>query len=434
MKRIFQSFSLPSPDYKRFLHWAVANYRHVAFLNSSNHKNDPYSEFDAILATGIHKQICPHENQDAFHDLKTFSQEHQDWIFGFLSYELKNQLEDLDSLHPDGIQMPHMHFFIPEMVFIFRGNRVEIGVLNEVSTFDLAKRSLEKILNFDIPANTPSPINILHRVTREEYIRKVGHIKNHIQKGDIYEMNYCIEFYAENTHTNPVECFLTLNKNNPSPYACFYRYNEQYLLSSSPERFLAKRGDILISQPIKGTIRRGRNPQEDEELKKQLFHDPKERSENVMIVDLVRNDLSQTAQKGSVMVNELFGIYTYPHVHQMISTVVSKLQSDIHFTDAIKKAFPMGSMTGAPKVRAMQIIEEYESTRRGLYSGAVGYISPNHNFDFNVIIRSILYNQTNKFINFMAGSAITIRSEPEKEYQECLLKASSMAKALNAKL
>ncbi len=437
MERIFTSFSLSalSKDYASFLHWAVAHYRHVTFLNSSNHTHDPWSEFDAVLATGIHKQICPGENQDAFEVLKKFTDLHQDWIFGFLSYDLKNQLENLTSSNTDGIKMPVMHFYVPEKVFLFKDNTVKIGLLSTGEKTTSAAKILEEILHF-VPEdeNNDNPIKIMHRVNRQAYINNVKRIKNHIQKGDIYEANYCIEFYAENALTQPVKSFLTLNKNNPSPYACFYRIEDKYLLSSSPERFLARRGNMLVSQPIKGTIKRGCSEEEDEKLKHQLYHDPKERSENVMIVDLVRNDLSRTAQKGSVKVTELCGIYTYPHVHQMISTVTSTLRDDVHFVDAIKEAFPMGSMTGAPKIRAMEIMEECESTRRGLYSGAVGYISPSRNFDFNVIIRSILYNQTDKFINFMAGSAITIGSVPENEYRECLLKATSMAQTLNAEL
>ncbi|MGM0572458.1 MAG: chorismate-binding protein, partial [Bacteroidota bacterium] len=165
-------------------------------------------------------------------------------------------------------------------------------------------------------------------------------------------------------------------------------------------------------------------------LRKTLAADPKERSENVMIVDLVRNDLSRTAQKDSVKVEELFGVYAFQQVHQMISTVTSRLDPGVHYLDAIKKAFPMGSMTGAPKYRAMQLIDHYEDSCRGIYSGSVGYISPEKDFDFNVVIRSIVYNQINKYLSYTAGGAITAASIPEKEYEECLLKAKAMEKAL----
>jgi para-aminobenzoate synthetase component 1 len=205
---------------------------------------------------------------------------------------------------------------------------------------------------------------------------------------------------------------------------------EQFLLSASPERFIKKVGKKIISQPIKGTARRGANEEEDKQIKHHLFNDPKERAENIMIVDLVRNDLSRTADKGSVIVEELCGIYTFPQVHQMISTVVSELREDVHFIEAIRQCFPMGSMTGAPKVRAMKLIEKYESTKRGLFSGAVGYITPEGDFDFNVVIRSILYNARNHYLSFMVGGAITMQAEAEKEYEECMLKAKAIMRVL----
>lgn len=432
MKRTFQTFDLPSDQYSQFIKWANHNYNQVAFLSSSNLKRDPYSQIDAILAAGVYKEICPEVS--SFEKLKGFTDLHQDWIFGFLSYDLKNQIEVLESENIDGVKMPLMHFFIPEILFIFRKNSVEIGIISSERHSPNPLDVLMDILNFSTPQVLPTKINVIHRVSQEEYISQVNKIKDHIQKGDIYEMNYCIEFYVEDSQIDPTETFLLLNSYNPAPFACFYRIHDKYLISSSPERFLAKRGCTLISQPIKGTIRRGTTADEDQQLIQQLLNDPKERSENVMIVDLVRNDLAHSAENGTVKVKELFGIYSYTYVHQMISTVTSVLRQDVHFVDAIKSAFPMGSMTGAPKIRAMQIIEECEATRRGLYSGAVGYITPTHDFDFNVIIRSILYNESNRYLSFMAGSAITIGSDPEKEYNECLLKAASMAKTLNAKL
>jgi para-aminobenzoate synthetase component I len=430
--RTFQTFKMPTDGYDPFIHWAKHNFKQVAFLSSSNLNKDPWSKIDAILATGVYQQISPEQN--SFEKLKEFTDLNKDWIFGFLSYDLKNQIEKLDSKNQDGIKMPLMHFFVPEILFIFRNKSVEIGMISSYKSHPNPEELLKEIIDFSIPAIKPGNIDIKHRVSRSDYINLVNRIKNHIQHGDIYEMNYCIEFFAENAYIDPAEIFLQLNQNNPAPFSCFYRIDDKYLISSSPERYLAKRGKTLISQPIKGTIKRGNTPEEDQQLVNQLLNDPKERSENVMIVDLVRNDLARTAQTGTVRVKELFGIYSYTFVHQMISTVTSILREDVHFVDAIKKTFPMGSMTGAPKIRAMQIIEECEATRRGLYSGAVGYITPNQDFDFNVIIRSILYNESDHFLNFMAGSAITIGSDPEKEYNECLLKAASMAKTLKTNL
>ena len=215
------------------------------------------------------------------------------------------------------------------------------------------------------------------------------------------------------------------------PFASFYKQNQNVLMGASPERYLCKRGDKLYSQPIKGTYRRGKNPEEDKQLKTALRDDLKEQTENVMIVDLVRNDLSRTAAKSSVKVEELFGMYTFPQVHQLISTVSSTLKSDVHFTEAIRCSYPMGSMTGAPKISAMKLIDQYEKTKRELYSGSVGYIDPYGNFDFNVVIRSLLYDTQKQYLSLTVGGAITNQSDAEKEYEECLLKAKAIFEQQN---
>jgi para-aminobenzoate synthetase component I len=429
LKRVFKTFAKANTDaeYPKFLNWAVSHFEHVVYLSSSGFKTGSYSEYEALLAVGVARRVSADENSDAFNLLKNFVKKNQEWMFGFLSYDLKNQLEKLSSSNPDGIQMPLMNFFIPQILFIFKKGQIDVGIIGEAEH----EQILHEVNTFKKEFVTHPGASIKHRTGKDEYLKRVSQIKKHIQKGDIYEANYCIEFYSENTTIDPVETFTKLNRNSPAPYACFTKSGDRYLISSSPERFLAKRGRKLISEPIKGTIRRGTNSEEDQLLKNRLRNDPKERSENIMIVDLVRNDLSRTAVDGSVKVKELCGIYSYKFVHQMISTIESTLSDDFHFVDAIAAAFPMGSMTGAPKVRAMQIIEKYEMATRGLYSGAVGYIDPRGDFDFNVIIRSILYNQTERYLSFMAGSAITIASDPEKEYDECLLKAASMATTLS---
>jgi para-aminobenzoate synthetase component 1 len=245
-------------------------------------------------------------------------------------------------------------------------------------------------------------------------------------------MNFCQEFFSSNTQIDVIEIFRRLMKNSPSPFSTLFKFNDKYLISSSPERYIRKEGNRLISQPIKGTARRGKTAEEDEINRQKLLQSQKEQSENVMIVDLVRNDMSKTAVPGSVKVEELYGIYSFPQVHQMISTVVSQINDSIHFTDCIKTTFPMGSMTGAPKIRAMEIIEKYETTKRGLFSGAVGYITPEADFDFNVVIRSILYNESNQYVSIITGGAITDLSDPEAEYEESLLKANALINVLKA--
>ena len=255
----------------------------------------------------------------------------------------------------------------------------------------------------------------------------------HIHRGDIYEANFCMEFYAENAQIEPLEIYQKLNTISEPPFAAYFKNNFQYLLSASPERYLRKEGLKVISQPIKGTARRSFDLEQDEQLKSDLAQNEKERSENIMIVDLVRNDLSQTATKGSVQVEELCQIYTFKQVHQMISTIVSEVENTTSPIEILRTTFPMGSMTGAPKISAMQIIEELEETKRGLYSGAVGYFTPNGDFDFNVVIRSILYNSENQYLSFSVGSAITSQAIPENEYEECLLKAKAMFEVLQSK-
>jgi para-aminobenzoate synthetase component 1 len=279
---------------------------------------------------------------------------------------------------------------------------------------------------------TKKKLSLNFRIQKEAYLNKVRSILNHIHRGDIYEANFCQEFYAENSVIDPLEVYKNLNQISKPPFATYLKFDNNFLLSASPERYLKKNGRQIISQPIKGTARRSSDKQKDLALKEALRNDPKERAENIMIVDLVRNDLSRIALKGSVQVEELCKVYSFKQVHQMISSIVSEIPENIHPVDIIKNSYPMGSMTGAPKVKAMKIIEDHEETKRSLYSGAVGYFTPEGNFDFNVIIRSILYNQKNKYVSCSVGSAITSLSVPEKEFEECLLKAKALREVLHS--
>ena len=256
----------------------------------------------------------------------------------------------------------------------------------------------------------------------------------HIKRGDIYEANICQEFYSEAAKINPLETFFQLNEISKPPFSVFLKLNHLFALSASPERYLKRVENTIISQPIKGTAKRLKDKTEDLKMVRQLAADPKERSENIMITDLVRNDLSRIAVKGSVAVDELCAIYTFEQVHQMISTIRCTVAPNTSSVEVLRNTFPMGSMTGAPKISAMKIIEEIEDAKRGLYSGAIGYFSPSGDFDFNVVIRSILYNSLKEYVSFSVGSAITINSIPEKEYEECLLKAKAMRQVLNTVL
>ncbi|MDG1475893.1 MAG: aminodeoxychorismate synthase component I [Vicingaceae bacterium] len=353
-----------------------------------------------------------------------------DWKFGFITYDYKNKIEELNSNNFDGISFPEKHLFTPEILFEISEQELVINYNALVySAIDIAK-IIKEVEVVELVQTEIGIIGINSRITKENYINKVKQLKQHIQLGNIYEVNYCQEYFAENVTIDPILIYQELNKKSPTPFSCFVKCNDKYLLSATPERFIQKTGERIISQPIKGTIKRGGNKEEDNQLKHHLFNDVKERSENVMIVDLVRNDLSKIAKKGSVNVDELCGIYTFPQVHQMISTVSAKVEKEVSFDEIIKATFPMGSMTGAPKIRAMELIEEFEETKRGLYAGTVGYVAPNGNFDLNVVIRSLQYNQKDEYLSFIVGGAITALSDPEKEYEECLLKAKAMLEVL----
>ena len=424
-------------DENRFINQLVSyssNWRHFQLLNShyKTTSHHHYTSYNLLAACDSVKYIEVN-GKSAFESFKKFNFENKDWIFGHLNYDLKNCTEELSSSNKDAIEFHELFFFIPKYVFIINNSSLEIGFLPDEGSEMEARLLFEKISSFpvEIKDNYTKVEDIEHNFTKEEYISNVEKIQNHIILGDIYELNFCTEFLAKNANIEPSKLYKKLSELSPAPFSGFYKLNDKYLLSSSPERFLAKRKSKLISQPIKGTIKRGKNLEEDSKLKSELENDTKERAENIMIVDLVRNDLSKVAKKGSVNVEELCKIYSYKYVHQMISTVVADLdEKDYDVVDAIKNAFPMGSMTGAPKIKAMKLIDEFEKSKRGLYSGCIGYISPEKDFDFNVIIRSILYNNTNHSLSFSVGSAITFKSIPEKEYEECLLKAEAMKTVL----
>ncbi|WP_136465687.1 anthranilate synthase component I family protein [Flagellimonas onchidii] len=411
------------------LDWAK-NYELITWLDNNQHQDD-YHSYEAILA--LSEQTDKSENQIKNIDkLQCNIDETKDWHFGYFSYDVKNQLEDLESNNYDGLGFPEIFFFRPEKIITVREGRLNFMYLNErADDIDKDFSSISKsVTSVSEKNHSERPVRIKMRIHKDAYFDKAKKFLAHIHRGDIYEANFCQEFYAEDTAIDPLTTYKNLNKISQPPFASYLKIGERYLLSASPERYLKKEGQAIISQPIKGTAARGANAAEDKKLKLLLENDSKERSENVMITDLVRNDLSKSAIKGTVKVEELCKVYTFKQVHQMISTVSAKVPYDKKPVELIKETFPMGSMTGAPKISAMKIIEELEETKRGLYSGAVGYFDPEGNFDFNVVIRSILYNAWLKYVSFSVGSAITAKSSPENEYQECLLKAKAMRSVL----
>ena len=425
------SFKVNNPKLfkQKFLVWTKQHNSTVILDSNSYYKENKtdfsYNTYNFISGVGLHTKFSLPD----FNKLKSYKNSVKDWLFGYFSYDLKNSLENLESNNIDNVKFPELYFFQPKLVFVLKENNLDIYYLDEYSE-NYINELFNQILETEIAFTNDEVKKIKAKFTKLEYFEAFSKLKNHIKKGEIYELNFCQEFYCENTKIQPEKVYNDLINVSPTPFSAFLQLDNNYLISASPERFIKKEGLKIISQPIKGTKKKSAIESENIKIKQELLNDEKEQAENVMIVDLVRNDLSITAEKASVKVEELFGIYSFKQVHQMISTVVSKISEQTDSVDVIKNAFPMGSMTGAPKIRAMQLIEQYEKTKRGLYSGAVGYFSPNDDFDFNVVIRSILYNSDNEYLSFIVGGAITDKANAESEYAECLLKAEAMAKVL----
>jgi len=408
---------------EKLVFWAK-KHEYSCLLNSNKQSfkmPKDYLEYEFLFGVGAHKICCSENN--SFGKLKAFYKQNKDWMFGYFSYDLKNETESLNSNNLDNLEFPNLFFFIPKIVF-----RTKEKVLY-IDTFMDKKETnsiVEEIENQYCDEGFFGGLKMQTRESELEYLEKIKQIKAHIKRGDIYELNYCQEFFSENVEINAEALFCRLNKKAKAPFSAFLSLGGKYLICSSPERFLRKYNQQLLSQPIKGTRKRSSKKEIDFQLQTELLNSEKDKSENVMIVDLVRNDLSKYAEKASVKIEELFGVYSFEQVHQMISTITAELSTKYHFVDAIKGAFPMGSMTGAPKKKAMELIEKFETTKRGLFSGSVGYIKPNSDFDFNVVIRSILYSSTKKYFSVMAGGAITDKSIPKEEYEECLVKVKAI--------
>ncbi len=402
------------------IRWVDKHYHHYCLLDSNQYQ-EKYSTLNWELAFGA-KRILSSTYENAFEQLKKFCDYNSARVYGLLSYDLKNDTEKLSSANKSIINFPDIAFFEPEFIV------TELDGYLVSEKFNL-ENNLSVVSDDQIHEHPQKYFKEVQ--TESEYIESIKTLKKHIYDGDIYEINYCISFIISEYKCNVVSIYNQLKQFSPNPFSCLLKFNNQYVISASPERFLKKVGKKIISQPIKGTIKRTDNIDRDKE---ELLNSEKERAENVMIVDLVRNDLKKCSETGTIQVEELFGIYTFPQLHQMISTIVSTAKKNLHVVDIIKSCFPMGSMTGAPKVRAMQLIEEYEKVKRSAFSGAVGYIdNDKKEFDFNVIIRSLFYDSETKTLSYNVGSAITYDSIPAIEYEECMLKAKAIKKVLGIK-
>ena len=404
---------------------ALANTHKHVYLLESNEYEDCYGNFSWILLAGNKNELTlSNQAGSPWNELQRFLKniENAPIIPGFLTYDLKNHLEDLSSENPDQTNFPLLSFFEPEFILGLdrAGNELAFGI--SIESLDVQEESVN--------SQDFSFVEMKSDLSKYQYVQHFNKLQTHITRGDIYEINYCMQFSARVSDLDPVAVFEKLNERSPAPFACLMKNDHLWLMGSSPERFLNKKGNRIISQPIKGTIRKTGNAERDRELALNLKNDPKERAENIMIVDLVRNDLTHFAKSGSVQVKELCEIYPFATVLHMISTIQAKLEDETQGLDALKSAFPMGSMTGAPKIRAMQLAEETETFRRGIYSGALGYFTNTGDFDFAVMIRSFTWNKENGYLSFSTGSAITHKANAESEYQECLLKAEALLQSL----
>lgn len=414
------TFSIAAEEFEtikqRMLNWS--NRFSILLLLDSNSHKDKYSRYECLLGAGIYNGQC----LSSLDEVSQFHKTHNDWLLGHINYDYKNSLEPrLSSRHEVVVGFPDFFFFQPEVVCYIPADKPEL-VIEALGTDP--KEVYRDIMNCpaEITGHIPE-LSFIRRTDKQVYLDTVDKLRQHIKSGDCYEINYCTEGYAEGVDVEPLTVFNSLNQLSCAPFAAYYRNEQKYMVCASPERYLRKQGSTVLSQPIKGTARRGQNEEADTAIKNDLFNSVKDRAENVMITDLVRNDLARSCETGSISVDELFGIYSFPQVHQMISTISGTLQEGRHFTDTLKYSFPMGSMTGAPKIKVMELIDHYEDTRRELFSGTVGYITPDADFDFNVIIRSLFYNSELRRLSYQSGGAITYDSQSESEWEEMRLKA-----------
>lgn len=425
-ERQTESFNIsPYTAFKQqMLSWA--NQFNICCFFDDNQYRQKHGSYDCLLGAGANAIFSP--EKDILGQLDAFINKHNDWLFGHFCYDLKNEIEPLTSNGVDNTRFPTAYLFQPLVVIELRQSTAVISSLQQ-SPVDVFNAILQ--CRTEPGKNAAQLITIQPRLQRQQYLHIIHQLQAHILRGDCYEINFCQEFFAENVEVAPLAIYSRLAAISPSPFACYYKADDRYLLCASPERYIKKEGSKILSQPMKGTAKRNlADSTADSQLKTGLALSEKDKSENVMVADLVRNDLSKICVEGSVSMEELFGVYTFPQVHQMVSTVQGILRGEIGMADILRATFPMGSMTGAPKRRVMELVEQYEPVKRGIFSGTVGYITPGGNFDFNVVIRSIMYNSKTGYLNYLVGSGITFYSDAESEYEECLLKAEGMMRAL----
>jgi para-aminobenzoate synthetase component 1 len=406
-------YSPPENLRDRFL-IAGRSFPYLAWLDSNLDESDTYGQFEFLAGWG--RVVCA--------DLEATWPTSQ-FRFGGFSYPFLNQTEPIGiPLRPARIDLPECFFFDAE-VLLYQ-NRGSDYVLIQAANPESIQSLLAETQVSEFP-QIQLFSSIHSGISKDDYEQKVNQLKDLIREGEVYEANLSRSIYFEGSCQNPSLLFSSWIANSPVPFSAFLKWQEVYVFSASPERFLACQGNQLISQPIKGTAKRFPEDEgADAASKESLQNSEKDKAENVMIVDLVRNDLNKSCVPGSVRVPELFGLHRFPWVYHLVSTVTGELRADISRLQALKNAFPPGSMTGAPKVSAMKIIETLEPEGRGLFAGCLGYIAPNGDFDFNVVIRTLIYDHSKQLFSYHAGGAVTIDSEAEAEYQETIHKSANL--------
>jgi para-aminobenzoate synthetase component 1 len=416
-----------SGKFEQRLYRMINEYEYAVVLTDKypyyNGHAHQYHEFDLLAGFDALEVF-----EADFNKLGSSASSLNDWLLGYLSYDLKDEFETiLSSKNFDPVGFKKFSFFQPRFLIRKNGDSWHVGFQTDHDSQQQAELFVEHIRTIYVEEKKEMPeLHFQPNVSRAEYLGNVKRLKQHIRKGDVYEINYCIDFFAEKVNLDPAGVFSGLVDIAPMPFAALLRHKNSFLMGASPERYMRKRGARILSQPMKGTARRDSEMYDNHMVMKALAESDKERAENIMIADLVRNDLARVASRGTVKVDDLCSVFPFPGVYQMISTVSALMHGDANWLDPVRYSFPMGSMTGAPKIRAMELIEKYEKTSRSLYSGAVGYVTPELDFDFNVVIRSFLYNQDSGHLSYTVGSAITDVCNPIDEYNECLLKAERL--------
>ena len=350
------------------LHWA--NQCNICVILDNHQYTSAFQKTEYLVAAGAIQTFST--TPASLAALSRFIHEEADWLFGHINYDFKYANGPSVSPHYDPIGFPDIFFFQPETILQLTGNTLTIASSIQSPTVIWQELIQTKCGNDSTMQNN---LHMQARISSEDYFAALEQLLQHIKRGDCYELNFCQEFFATDASIDPIATYQQLTKISPNPFAAFYKLEDKYVLCASPERFLQKKNNRLISQPIKGTYRRNTK-------------------------DVVADDA---------------------------------LREGVDLFEQLTALVPMGSMTGAPKQKVMELIEKYEKTKRGIYSGAIGYISPEKDFDFNVVIRSILYNATNHYVSYLVGGGITAYSDPQKEYNECLLKAAAIKEVLTVK-